>query len=40
MGWNFHEICDSTYRDYSLEVRECGIAKDDALKEAVERDLS
>jgi hypothetical protein len=40
MGWNFHKICDATYSDYSLEVRECGIAKDDALKEAVERDLS
>jgi hypothetical protein len=40
MGWDFHAICDKSYALYCMEVRECGIAKDDALKAAVERDLS
>jgi hypothetical protein len=40
MGWDFHAVCNKTYDTYCIEVSQCGIAKDDALKAAVERDLS
>lgn len=39
MGWDFYEICDATYGTYCEEVRDCGIAKDDEFKAAIERDL-
>lgn len=40
MGWDFAADDRRAYQGYLEELHECGIAKDEDLKAAVERDLS